>query len=264
MSREIAFIDSSIPDFGRFICGLRPGIEAIPLGRERAAPEQIADALCGRVGLDAIHIVAHGKPGEVSFASGVLSLKTLNNHSEELAEIGGALASHGELLLWACETARGARGRAFIEALERETGAQVAAATGLVGSAAQGGLWELDGGSKTSERTPLTAQGASAFAGVLALQLDLDTTTAGNDDTSTYTENDPNTPLFGFPVGTVHASYTVTHEIDVTLSIAGYNGTETLSLSKSTAGNYGALGQCKWGPYHSSLFRCRDWHQWQS
>ena len=70
MAREIAFIDPGIPDLDIFLAGLRPGLEAVVLSSERAAPKQIADALRGWADLDAIHIVAHGAPGAISFSSG--------------------------------------------------------------------------------------------------------------------------------------------------------------------------------------------------
>ena len=63
MSREIAFINQSIPDLEHFVSGLRPGLEAILLSPKQEAPAQIASVLRHRSELDAIHIVAHGAPG---------------------------------------------------------------------------------------------------------------------------------------------------------------------------------------------------------
>ncbi len=68
---------------------------------------------------------------------------TLEDEAEDLAAIGRALAVDGELRLWSCDTAAGAVGAAFIEALAQATGADVAAATGRVGAAALGGTWDL-------------------------------------------------------------------------------------------------------------------------
>jgi hypothetical protein len=45
MPREIAFIDSRIPDLDAFLSGLRPGVEAIVLSSSTSAPKQIASAL---------------------------------------------------------------------------------------------------------------------------------------------------------------------------------------------------------------------------
>src|SRR5262249_8526980 len=74
-----------------------------------------------------------------------------------------------KLLLWSCQTAAGARGSAFLEALESATGAEVRAATGTIGSQPLGGRWELDVSSgKETVAAPLTARGMAGYAGVLA------------------------------------------------------------------------------------------------
>src|SRR6478609_9584951 len=77
----------------------------------------------------------HGSAGEVRFGAGVLSRETLHDHAADLAEIGRALGRDGQLSLWSCETGQGKRGAAFVDALARATGADVAATVGLVGSA---------------------------------------------------------------------------------------------------------------------------------
>src|SRR5258707_282882 len=127
LMREIAFVDSNISDLGAFLAGLRSGIDAIVLDAASPALAQIAGALRGRSGLEAVHIVAHGQPGEVSFAAGALTLQNLRDHAPELGEIGRALGRDGRLQLWACQTAYGARGATFLAAFRRATGARVAA-----------------------------------------------------------------------------------------------------------------------------------------
>ena len=67
-----------------------------------------------------------------------LSLETIDERRASLAAIGPALAKDGEVLLWSCETGRGARGAAFLAALAQASGASVAAASGRVGAAAPG------------------------------------------------------------------------------------------------------------------------------
>src|SRR3972149_10153617 len=78
-AREIAFVDPAISGLDRFLTALRPGVDAIVLSTRSAALGQIADALRGRGELEAIHIVAHGEPGHISFASGALSLATIGD-----------------------------------------------------------------------------------------------------------------------------------------------------------------------------------------
>ena len=93
-----------------------------------------------------------------------LSLETIDERRASLAALGPALAKDGEVLLWSCETGRGARGAAFLAALAQASGASVAAASGRVGAAAPGGGWALDG---AALRAPLTALGIAAYTGVM-------------------------------------------------------------------------------------------------
>jgi hypothetical protein len=166
---EIAFIDPAVSDVRVLLAGLSPDVQPIMLNAAEPAPRQIAAALSGRAGLDAIHIIAHGAPGEVRFAAGVLSANSVNEHAADLAALGAALGQNASLMLWTCETGQGERGQDFVAALASSSGRQVAASRRLVGAAARGGCWELDTVCTAAPvRAPLTAAGAAAYAGVMA------------------------------------------------------------------------------------------------
>src|ERR1700722_13376893 len=166
---EIAFIDPAISDVRVLLAGLSPDVQPIMLNAADPAPRQMAAALSGRAGLDAIHIIAHGAPGEVRFAAGVLSANSVNQHAADLAALGSAVGQNASLMLWTCETGQGERGQDFVAALASSSGAQVAASRRLVGAAARGGCWELDTVCTAAPvRAPLTAAGAAAYAGVMA------------------------------------------------------------------------------------------------
>jgi len=137
--REVAFIDPSVADVDALLAGLRPGVMPILLSGRRDAVEEMAEALSGFAGLDAVHVLAHGRPGEVSFKAGALAADALARHAEALRAIGDSLSREGALLLWSCETGKGARGEAFVAALARALGAEVRAAEGLIGAPARGG-----------------------------------------------------------------------------------------------------------------------------
>ena len=55
-----------------------------------------------------------------------------------------ALAATGDLRLWSCRTAAGPVGAAFIAGPAQAAGADIAAATGRVGAAAQSGDWSAE------------------------------------------------------------------------------------------------------------------------
>jgi hypothetical protein len=88
----------------------------------------------------------------------------MNEYAAELADVGRTLRD-GAFQLWSCETGQGERGAAFVDALARATGARVAAATGLIGSAAKGGCWQLDAQAGPAYKcAPLTAEGIKQIA----------------------------------------------------------------------------------------------------
>ena len=168
LKRAIAFIDGNVDDLGTLLASISPHVEPILLSDDEPAPRQMVRAVKRRADLDAIHVIAHGRPGEVSFGAGALSLDTTEEHAVELAEVGRMLRG-GAIYLWTCETARGRRGAAFVEALARASGAPIAASTQRVGAAARGGQWQLDARpGPIHESAPLTALGVASYAGVMA------------------------------------------------------------------------------------------------
>ena len=70
---QVAFVDPGVPD----VASADPWLDiaAIVLNTFEPAPVQMAAALQGRSRLEAIHVLAHGRPGEVSFGAGRLSIE---------------------------------------------------------------------------------------------------------------------------------------------------------------------------------------------
>ena len=190
---EIAFIDPAVTDFDTLLSGLRPDVEAIVLSWSEPAVAQMTRLLEGRTNLHTIHVIAHGRPGEVSFAAGALGAEMIEGEPAELQRFGAALGAEGALSIWACQTGAGERGAGFTNALAERTGARVATANGFVGAAARGGTWALDRGVGAS-RPPLTAEGMAVYAGLMATF----NGTTGND-----TANATTGTLAGFSGGTV-------------------------------------------------------------
>src|SRR5262249_55094123 len=154
----------AVSDLETILGSLRPEVRAVVLDAWWPAVRQIATALEGHRGLDAIHIMAHGASGRVNFAAGDWSVETLKEAAHDCAAIGRALAANGELRLWSCETGLGDAGRAFIEALSEAVGADVCASTSLIGAQALGGVWELSGrASRSNPLPPLSSDGVAAY-----------------------------------------------------------------------------------------------------
>src|SRR5438270_865118 len=75
--REIAFIDRNVDDLETLLAGLRPELDPILLSDGEPAPRQMSRLVRHRDGLEAIHVIAHGRAGGVSFGAGALSLESL-------------------------------------------------------------------------------------------------------------------------------------------------------------------------------------------
>ena len=77
-AREIVFIDPAVADIPVLIAGLRPDVRPVLLSGAMPASQEIARALRGCEDLEAIHIVAHGRPGELRFTGGGSHSRTSN------------------------------------------------------------------------------------------------------------------------------------------------------------------------------------------
>jgi hypothetical protein len=240
---EVAFIDPGVADLDDLLHGLRAGVQPILLDPVGDPIQQMADALAGLGSLSAIHIIAHGAPGEISFSAGPLSMETILARQAELARIGEALGLSGELLVWSCDTGKGTSGDRFLEALCWATGAPVAAATGSVGAATRGGRWELNARlGAASVLVPLTTAGIAAYQGLMTAftWIGPSGTTAkpktGTWDSSTTTNWSPNgIPASGDTVtlgsGAGAANYTVTLGANASVSSLTINAAVTATLA---------------------------------
>src|ERR1700742_3755697 len=173
MTTQIVFIDSRTPDIGDLIDGALPGEQIFVLDPAQDGLDQIASILKANdlSGLSAISIVGHGASGEIDLGSAVIDDANLGHDAAALSVIGASLAPGGNLALYACDTAAGATGHQFIADLSGYAGgADVAAATHLVGSADLGGSWTLDAstGPAVTENAPFTAAALASYSGVLS------------------------------------------------------------------------------------------------
>ena len=103
--------------------------------------DQIAGLLDGRDNIDAIHIIGHGRAGEVLLGTASLSSASLTEHTEALTAMRNALDAEGDILLYGCNIGETAAGESFIEELAELTAADIAASDDETGAS---GDWELE------------------------------------------------------------------------------------------------------------------------
>jgi predicted secreted protein len=159
--KEIVFIEDNVADLDTLVQGIGFGKEIIILDSNRDGVHQIAQALAGRSGIDALHVIAHGTEGAADFGALKLDSANAGAHSDDLQAIGRSLAAGGDILLYGCNIGAGEKGAGFLEQLAIATGADVVASNDLTGSAALGGDWELEVASGSIE-TPAVVNAHTA------------------------------------------------------------------------------------------------------
>ena len=144
LKQQIIFIDAAVEGIPSIIASVDPSIQVVVLDGNRDGVTQIAEALNGRTGLDAVHVISHGGPGHLQLGDGAIDLQGLDARADALALIGDSLSEQGDLLLYGCDVAAGEAGKAFIDALSAATGADVAASVDTTGPAQLGGDGSLE------------------------------------------------------------------------------------------------------------------------
>ncbi|WP_276574420.1 Ig-like domain-containing protein [Pseudomonas tohonis] len=142
--KEIVFVDTRAPNYQELLKAVSPNAEVVLLSTNKDGVQQIADALAGRTGIDAIHIISHGDSGVLLLGNGPLFEGNLGQYASQLSSIGKALTTDGDILLYGCEVGAGSEGQAFVTKLAGMTGADIAASDDNTGGNAKGGDWDLE------------------------------------------------------------------------------------------------------------------------
>ncbi|MDD3481998.1 DUF4347 domain-containing protein [Azovibrio restrictus] len=154
---SLYFVDSSLPDLDSLLQALPSGAEVVLLQPDQDGLAQMLDALAGREGIDALHVLTHGAPGSIQLGSSPLSLGTLAGSADALAKIGAHLSADADILFYGCSVAASDEGKALVNQIAGLTGADVAASADLTGAAGQGGDWELEVSSGSIEAEAVSA-----------------------------------------------------------------------------------------------------------
>ena len=171
--RQIVFIEGDLPDARQLAAGVAPGTLAVILNPNGDGVAQIAAFLTSHdiSNLAAIDIVAHGADGTVQLGTSTLSSASITQLPAELTTIGAALQQGGDIQIFGCDVAQDASGVAFMDQLSAATGgANVAAASHLVGAASGGGSWDLNVNTGSIDvGSPFTEADEAAYPGELPI-----------------------------------------------------------------------------------------------
>ncbi|MDD3854063.1 DUF4347 domain-containing protein, partial [Sulfurimonas sp.] len=143
-TKSFVFVDAQLEDLETLSMHFPHEAKSLFLNSEENLLTQIATQLKGQTNVAALHLITHGRSGEILLGKNGVSLETLPLYGKELLAISSAMSTEGELFLYGCEIAAGERGAAFVAMLQDVTGLKIAAATHKVGHSELGGSWELD------------------------------------------------------------------------------------------------------------------------
>jgi hypothetical protein len=158
----LVFIDPTVPEQELLLRDLPAQYQAICLTDQTDAIDQITNHLRDYEGLEALHIVTHGSPGQLHFSNAELSSDTINQYWDQLARWSAAMAEDADILLYGCETGQGEVGHAFIGSLSNITGCNIAAADSYIGHSSLGADWLLTQVSGTISSSVFAAEKVQA------------------------------------------------------------------------------------------------------
>ena len=209
MSKNIVFIDSRVAGYETLIASLSADSEWHLLDAAQDGLDQMQRVLEGCTGLDSIHIVSHGASGTLYLGSTVLNSNNLGSYQTQLQTIGSRLDATGDILLYGCDVALGEAGVAFVDALARITGAEIAASHDPSGQESYGGdsILEVASGSVETQILSLSS---------------LQQTLAANTSPTFFTQTGQVTTDFGSS-GDYGDSVSV--QADGKILVAGYSNT---------------------------------------
>ncbi|MDH5318414.1 MAG: DUF4347 domain-containing protein, partial [Nitrospira sp.] len=142
---EVVFVDPTVPNYQELLSGMDLNVEVIMLDGGQDGIEQMATALAGRTGIDAIHIISQGAEGQLTLGTGLLTQDSISTQYAALfQQIGQSLSADADLLIYGSNFGHSDAGQAAIQTLATLTGADVAASTDQTGSIAENGNWNLE------------------------------------------------------------------------------------------------------------------------
>lgn len=141
---EIAFIDSSLPNYQGLVAGVRPGVTVVILEGDRDGIAQITKALKSAKNVSAIHLISPGDAGVFKLGITQINISSLDVYRASLQRWASTLTPDADILLYGSNVGAGMVGTEFMQKFSQLTTADIAASTNPTGSASLSGDWDLE------------------------------------------------------------------------------------------------------------------------
>jgi len=111
------------------------------IGSEQDGLDQLTDILDDYQNLAAVHLLSHGKAGQLRLGSSNVTTQELQRRQAQVKAWGESLTDQGDIYLYGCDVAHGESGIEFVDVLASLTAADVAASNDITGA---DGDWDLE------------------------------------------------------------------------------------------------------------------------
>ena len=144
--KEVVFVDTSVAGYQTLEAAVKPGVEIEEIDGSQSGLAQMAKWAETHTRYDSITIMGRGSEATLLLGTDSITHARLSNAATqaELAEIGSAMKSGGQLLIDANGVGQGVDGQHFVADIATGTGAIVGAFTDRTDSTGHDGNWTLD------------------------------------------------------------------------------------------------------------------------
>ncbi len=141
---ELVVVDASVPDKHLFYSQLKPGQKILEIKSDVDGLKQLTSALNEYQHLDALHIISHAESGVLHLGNSKIDSQRLTDEVSLFSTLNSALKPGADIHFYGCDLAAGIQGEEFLDIVQGNTHADIAASNNLTGNADKGGDWELE------------------------------------------------------------------------------------------------------------------------
>ncbi|MDF3864842.1 DUF4347 domain-containing protein [Pseudomonas denitrificans (nom. rej.)] len=153
-------------DAQQLLQGVAANTDVVFLDSRGNGVQQMAQYLAAHPGAASVQIIAHGNAGDLWLGNSYVSAENIADYGNSLSQLGASMQAGGDILIYACNTAQGERGQAFVNELASLTGRDIAASDDRTG---KGSDWDLEVTTGAIEARPvLSATSEAAYQHSLA------------------------------------------------------------------------------------------------
>ena len=149
-SLEVIFVDARVQDSESLLGGLQDQQSSssqwlvVHIDGDQDGIELISSTLGGLSGVDAVHLISHSDGDGIQLGATRLDLNSVEGYAGEIAVWADSLDVDADLLIYGCDLASTADGRALLDSLRALCDCDVAASDDATGHQSLGGDWDLE------------------------------------------------------------------------------------------------------------------------